>query len=149
MTASVMKELNPSVSLICCANQLTGFYIRATLAFNGLKKQVVYHKKVFRSNKSSFLKEKVQNSLIVDISTLREKLIVKTTAGIRYPLRFQMITIFAKRSILDVWQGSGYAPVKSKPKNLHLNSSNIEFYSLKKYIRPLLNHFCICLLTFR
>ena len=23
--------------LICCANQLTGFYMRATLAFNGLK----------------------------------------------------------------------------------------------------------------
>ena len=22
--------------LICCANQLTGFYIRATVAFNGL-----------------------------------------------------------------------------------------------------------------
>ena len=30
--------------LICCANQLTGFYIRATLALNGLR-QIKLHKK--------------------------------------------------------------------------------------------------------
>ena len=28
--------------LICRANQLAGFYMRATLAFNGLNKQLVY-----------------------------------------------------------------------------------------------------------
>ena len=27
---------NQSIELICSANQLTGFYMRATLAFNGL-----------------------------------------------------------------------------------------------------------------
>ena len=34
-----LQLLNPSsasVALICCANQLTGFYMRATLTFNGL-----------------------------------------------------------------------------------------------------------------
>ena len=40
-----INPLNASVSLIenrqliCCANQLTGFYMRATLAFTGLSKK--------------------------------------------------------------------------------------------------------------
>ena len=29
---------NQSTDLLCCANQLTGFFMRATLAFNGLSK---------------------------------------------------------------------------------------------------------------
>ena len=45
-----LNPLNPSVALIfkpvnqCCSNQLTGFCMRATLTFNGLKKFI---KKVF------------------------------------------------------------------------------------------------------
>ena len=31
--------------MICTANQLTGFYMRATLAFNGLTLQVIFHGK--------------------------------------------------------------------------------------------------------
>ena len=35
-----INPLNASVALmICFANQLTGFYMRATLAFNGLNKK--------------------------------------------------------------------------------------------------------------
>ena len=34
-----VNPLNASEALICTANQLTGFYMRATLAFNGLKKK--------------------------------------------------------------------------------------------------------------
>ena len=34
-----VNPLNASDALICTANQLTGFYMRATLAFNGLKKK--------------------------------------------------------------------------------------------------------------
>ena len=31
---------NQTSELICCANQLTGFYTNATLAFNGLIKKI-------------------------------------------------------------------------------------------------------------
>ena len=35
----MVNQLSTSVAqLICCANQLSGFYMRATLALNGLKK---------------------------------------------------------------------------------------------------------------
>ena len=33
----LLELLSASVALICTANQLTGFYMRATLALNGLK----------------------------------------------------------------------------------------------------------------
>ena len=44
LTFLSINLLNTSIAIIeirqmiCCANQLTGFYKRATLAFNGLKK---------------------------------------------------------------------------------------------------------------
>ena len=36
-----------TIQFICCGNQLTGFYMRATLAFNGLKsnKKYIFEKK--------------------------------------------------------------------------------------------------------
>ena len=37
----IKSLLSPHIEtsqLVCCVNQLTGFYMRATLAFNGLQK---------------------------------------------------------------------------------------------------------------
>ena len=35
------RKMSASTFLICCANQLTGFYTRATLALDGLMKQII------------------------------------------------------------------------------------------------------------
>ena len=39
---TLVNPLNASVALICTANQLTGFYMRATLAFNELSSKFLY-----------------------------------------------------------------------------------------------------------
>ena len=42
LSASVALIIETS-QLICWANQLTGFYMRATLALNGLKEKCIYY----------------------------------------------------------------------------------------------------------
>ena len=83
--------------MIGAADQLAGFYMRATLTFNGLigrsvfllncifcvhkfkLKPVIYHKKVFPSDKNSFLQAKIPITFIVHTLTLRENTNCKNT----------------------------------------------------------------------
>ena len=48
--------------LICCANQFTGFYMRATLALNGL----ISRKKIWQINKQSVF-ELINNTNMIVI----------------------------------------------------------------------------------
>ena len=57
--SSDINLLNSSVALICCANQLTDFCMRATLTFNGLK-WILERKTCFVLNKDICIATKTQ-----------------------------------------------------------------------------------------
>ena len=77
--------------LICCANQLTGFYVRATLAFNGLKKS--FRHRCFPVNFAKLLNTSLPRRLL-----LKEKFL-----WCKCDLILVLGKIFEEKVLLQLW----------------------------------------------